>query len=327
MSIVLQPARLADRVIAEHYENTIVNPVRFSEYDGFFDDPIVERLVRLFPGGTAPIWGIIPSAQTRAPFGQMAPGDSVFFTGGNRVYLGGTVALKWENPRLAERLWGTDKRGHAWAWMYAIAGARGLDIPIAEVRTALAWGADRHVRSLTVLSPLQDELRKVLDADSVPELEGAIDAVADAAAVDAYSGALERTAFQARRGEQAALKRRLLSGPVGACAMCGRLLPSVLLVAAHIKKRAACSDEEKRDLANIAMLACILGCDALYEYGFITVDPGGMLRISPLVEQEAALADHVRGRLEGRVVEWWNEEREPYFEWHRRHTFKASLAR
>ena len=33
--------------------------------------------------------------------------------------------------------------------------------------------------------------------------------------------------------------------------------------AAHIKKRAVCSDDERRDLDNIAMPTCLLGCDIL----------------------------------------------------------------
>ncbi|WP_188309115.1 hypothetical protein [Streptomyces sp. CBMA123] len=102
---------------------------------------------------------------------------------------------------------------------------------------------------------------------------------ANAATATAYDGELERTATSARRGEQAALKRHLLPGPTEECALCGRTLPAGFLIAAHITKRAICTDDEKRDFATIAMVACSLGCDSLYERGYITVTDTG--HISP----------------------------------------------
>ena len=53
-------------------------------------------------------------------------------------------------------------------------------------------------------------------------------------------------------------------------------------MAAHVKKRAVCSDTERRDLHHVAMLACSFGCDALYESGWITVDENGYVQTSSL---------------------------------------------
>ncbi|MAJ59719.1 MAG: hypothetical protein CBC48_06850 [bacterium TMED88] len=63
------------------------------------------------------------------------------------------------------------------------------------------------------------------------------------------------------------------------CVFRVRNLPAELLVAAHIKKRAACADEGKRDFENIAALACDLGCNRLCESGFITIESNGKLEI------------------------------------------------
>lgn len=46
-----------------------------------------------------------------------------------------------------------------------------------------------------------------------------------------------------------------------------------LLVAAHIKPRAKCSNQERRDWANIVPM-CLLGCDALFERGRVAVVKG-----------------------------------------------------
>ncbi|MFF1401150.1 hypothetical protein ACFVZD_46560 [Streptomyces sp. NPDC058287] len=123
-------------------------------------------------------------------------------------------------------------------------------------------------------------------------------------------------------GEQAALQRRLLPGNTGECALCGRILPGTFLIGAHIKKRALCSDAEKRDLANIAMLACTFGCDAVYEHGYVTVAAGGTLQVSPLAADSPEVATYIQEKLAGRTASWWNDSREPYYQWHRTHTFK-----
>lgn len=54
---------------------------------------------------------------------------------------------------------------------------------------------------------------------------------------------------------------------VAACPLCGHEYPMGFPVAAHAKKRSLCSDEERRDLRHVAVLARAFGCDALYEEG------------------------------------------------------------
>lgn len=89
----------------------------------------------------------------------------------------------------------------------------------------------------------------------------------------------DAAAFGRVRMEQAELRARLLAGRASAtCDLCGRVLPARLLVAAHIAPRHALSDEQRRRLDDVAMLACALGCDALFEWGYVTVDEDGILR-------------------------------------------------
>lgn len=81
------------------------------------------------------------------------------------------------------------------------------------------------------------------------------------------------------RREQAALRELLLDDrKVASCDLCGRELPAELLVAAHIVPRHRLTDDERRDLGRIAMLACSLGCDALFERGYIAVDSSGTVQ-------------------------------------------------
>lgn len=101
-------------------------------------------------------------------------------------------------------------------------------------------------------------------------------------AEDIHYGTLETIAKVKVRQEQARL-RKLLAGDksVAACVLCGDDYPIAFLVAAHIKKRAICADDERRNLSHIAMLVCGFGCDAVHELGWITVDIHGHIQTTP----------------------------------------------
>lgn len=100
-----------------------------------------------------------------------------------------------------------------------------------------------------------------------------------------------------RRAEQTYLRANLLRQYGEQCALCGRTLPAELLVAAHIKARSFCSEEERYDFQSVAMLACSLGCDALFEKGFIGVDGVGEVHLSPELRLSQ---DNAILRLQGR---------------------------
>ncbi len=83
-----------------------------------------------------------------------------------------------------------------------------------------------------------------------------------------------------RRLEQSVLRARLLNGAAyGHCRLCQIMLPAELLVAAHIKPRNLCTESERLD-AHVATLMCVLGCDALFERGYLRVmDSGKVYRM------------------------------------------------
>lgn len=93
------------------------------------------------------------------------------------------------------------------------------------------------------------------------------------------SGETDAVALATVRQEQAALRQYLLEGRSAAlCAICGEELPARLLIAGHIKPRRESTEEERKDLRSAAMLVCALGCDALFEWGYITVDETATVR-------------------------------------------------
>ncbi|MER5417874.1 hypothetical protein [Streptomyces virginiae] len=208
----MQPASRSQKVVKKHYEDTIANPVSFEQYAHLLEPDVLDQLKQLFPAGQVQMWGIVPGQRevNVAHVKKMSAGDWVFFTGDKRLYLGGTIALMWRNPELAEELWQKNDNGQTWEYMYALSGTRGFDIPM----------------------------------------------------------------------------------------------------------------DEKRDLDNVAMLACTFGCDALFEHGYVTVAEEGALQVSPLAAAIPEIDTHIQERLAGRTVTWWSPKREPYYQWHRTHTFK-----
>lgn len=139
-----------------------------------------------------------------------------------------------------------------------------------------------------------------------------------------YEGDLNRPVTAAQRREQSALRQLLFgTAATSTCALCGETYPIRFLVAAHIKMRSLCTDEERRDLANIAMPACLFGCDALYETGYIAVDSKGMI-VSSEVETDSALSERLKA-LSGRLCLSFSENNQHYFQWHRSTRFRGQV--
>lgn len=81
-----------------------------------------------------------------------------------------------------------------------------------------------------------------------------------------------------RRREQGILQEWLFSdNTIQDCAICGRTYSVKALVAAHKKKRASCTEQERVD-PHIVMPLCVFGCDFIYENRLITIQNGKVCR-------------------------------------------------
>lgn len=188
-----------------------------------------------------------------------------------------------------------------------------------------------------------DQAHRLADAIAVPTHElvaprairDRLDAIDDekpteadyAAAVSAIDGDLDRAVQTARRVEQSYLRRALFGGPIAPCDLCGREFEVEFLVAAHIKKRAECSDPERRDIAHVVISACRFGCDELFERGYISVEDDGRLIISRDVESSEHAHAYARQHLAGKVFGRPMAGREDYFAWHRANPFREGRQR
>lgn len=323
MRIALQPAALNDRKVAQHYEDTINNRVRYSGFADVLDPQVLRNLDALFPQRTAQFWGVTPgrSDVNVRSWTRLEPGDAVFFYGQKRLYLAGYIALPFRNQAFAELLWGRTNDGLTWELMFALTGLRDVTVPIEEVRAALGWGDRAFIQGFTVVRDEKAErLAELVNLD-IP-----VDVPLSAATSESQppappDGPTDGWRTSSWRREHPALKRRLVELGGGTCAICGSRVPAEFLVGAHIKKRSFCSETERKDFDNVGMLACLLGCDSLFERGFIAIAPGGTILISNAVETAPDVSRFVKERLLGRRSAWWNNDREKYYAWHREHVF------
>lgn len=159
----------------------------------------------------------------------------------------------------------------------------------------------------------------------VPVVEGApvLSSVGEPAPLESedpgflvLGGDLDATALTSVRREQRQLRAKLLGHARAAdCSLCGSRVPVDCLRTAHIKKRSECSENERRDQVNI-MRACTLGCDHLFELGYIYVDAGGMIQKTDRAASTPAVEATV-AELAGKACAAHSDASDRYFAWHR----------
>jgi len=318
--VILQPT--ANSEGTAHYRQTIEMPVLASEWRPFVTPQIADRLSGSFPGGAVPFWGVTEGdkGRNRTKWLRINPGDIVLFARDGAYFASGVVALPFENEALAERLWKRNADGDTWKYMYAVDEVREVAIPYAELNPVMEYEAAYVPQGFNVLDP--EKSTRVIDYLNAGSLKWQTSPSQEALnAAFATEGPLDLVAPGTRRVEQQALRWHLLPKATGICALCGREYAKQFLRAAHIKPRAACTESERRDLSHVAMPACVFGCDALFEQGYISVGEAGEILISPQTLTAKGINEYIKSHLEGRPVALDLSGRGAYFAWHRTHRF------
>jgi hypothetical protein len=161
---------------------------------------------------------------------------------------------------------------------------QGYFFPVSQ----LLWEAVKKAAGLRDLQSIEE------GAELAPEIQGDTD--------------VERLAL-ARR-EQYQLRKYLLQNRELRCGICGRAMPARYLHAAHIKKRSEATESERKDIENIVMWACTLGCDQAFECGDIFITPDGTIALS---SSNPVFLNQVFGHLEGQKAPAFNPENAHYF--------------
>jgi len=318
MQLVLQPCGDSDAV--EHYVDTIENPVSLSRILPFLSASDQEAVRRTFSDAVA-VWGVTPgkTGGNATKWERIELGDTALLYRDRRFFFKGTVAFKVHSVELAKELWQTRADGATWEYAFFLTDLEPVDIPVERFNSAAGYKLNNIIQGFNVLPP--DRSEHVLDALELGPNIGAT--LPSASEVERARRRLEELAADMnlpitayRRAEQESLRTILLGGKqTERCAICARHLPVDLLVTGHIRPRHSCSPEQRRDLANV-MAVCLLGCDALFENGYVTVDDSGRIRTEESAKAHPHLATAAQA-LEGSACNAWNANSAQYFAWHR----------
>lgn len=240
------------------------------------------------------------------------------------------VVHTFHSPSLARQLWGetTTRNGvvQTWELMFALGEPQDFQLPNETLNALIGRKPNAAVQEFVVLElePSAALLNHLALPDSVanptipdpPTRQGR--QLETRSNADATFDTLDEQVQAVRRLEQAYLRKHILPGNSGRCALCGRVFPIEFLVAAHIKQRSACSDAEKRDFANIAMPNCTFGCDELFGRGLVSVNQDGRIEVSPVAPDVGPVAVYIAEHLVDKDIAFWKEQGRSrrYFQYH-----------
>ena len=326
--VILQPA--SNKASRINYENTIVNSIRLDTIVKYINPKQEQELREIYPSGEFKVWGIDRDAEGRSTkvndWSRITKGDVALFARDKQVYASATVTVKFRNAKLAEFLWGYKEAGITWEYLYFIDELKSQNISYSSLNTAIPKGdplknefydPETNIQGFRVLSDVQSEYVFSIFADLESEIYFDDTIIGNKDAAIARLNKLDgtdRNQVTKLRKEQKILKEWLFSKQKYAvCGICNKEYPVSFLVVAHIKKRSKSNDAERINL-DIVMPMCKLGCDELYEQGYIGVKEGKVVSINQ--KYTTAIIQNLKESLMGINCTYYNDQTKGYFEWH-----------
>lgn len=317
MQIILQPC--ASPVAKKHLKHTIFNSeLKLSSIKPFLNEKDHNNLFQMYRTNQIMIWGVTEPSKTK--WERINKGDCVFLSGNGRISKVATITYKIANPELAEFLWGKDEQKRPWKYIYFLDELYNVNIPYETFNKIVGYSVKNVIQGFTVLS--QEKSDKLIDFFCL-ESERYINNILTDEEYKKTIIAQKKQKFNTgvnieqktfRRAEQGYLREKLFGNKfTEKCSICGRELPIEFLWCSHIKKRSMCSLEELLDFDNIVTPMCKLGCDDLFEKGFIGVKDGF---ITILKETYNGTLDSYMKELEGRKCATFSENNKKYYDWH-----------
>lgn len=316
--VVLQPTGNKDA--REHYENTIQSPVNIKRFEKFLKADEFKALNKIYPSGDVTVWGVTPGKNdvNGGKYNKMKVGDITLFAANKTIFAKATTTLMLHNRKLAKDLWGVDANGRTWEYIYFVDEIEDIKIPYINFNEIAGYQSNFIIQGFAVLNETKSQA--ILDSFglgsdtygegvSEEDLAKQSNKFKDAASLDNQSTTTVRL-------EQGLLRKNLFQGKkTEKCSICGKTLPVNLLVAAHIKKRSICDNEERLDFKHIATPMCKFGCDDLYEKGYIYVEEGTIL-----INEKKYITDDLKEtlhKLDNKDCIGWTEGNAKYFKAHK----------
>jgi hypothetical protein len=158
--VILQPA--GSTAAAIHYKNTVLTPVSLHRCAEFISALDVAELASIYGRDGAHIWGVTPGERFRnkAKWEWIDPGDAVLFCGNGEVFASAFVTHKLHNRDFAVHLWGKDRKGRTWEYVYFVSPPVTQSIKYRRLARVVGFSDDYVVLGFTVLR--EDKSAKIL---------------------------------------------------------------------------------------------------------------------------------------------------------------------
>ncbi|HWW40118.1 hypothetical protein [Pedobacter sp.] len=314
--VILQPASLS--IARKNYENTVEKSVSIERIAKFLTPGQKNKLKENYPDGKFKVWGALPGKGREKYWNEISRGDVILFARDNAIFSSGIVTVKFRNADVAREIWPVNKKTEAtWEYLYFIAELTSRSIPYSRFNQLLGYGDGTIIRSFRILN----EDQSILVLDDFTDLES--ETYFDDSTSDDRKASEDKLKAMDHTDKSQSIKARL-EQPVfrgwlfkrkkyAICGICHTNYPVAFLHAAHIKKRSKCTHEERTDL-DIVMSMCRMGCDDLYERGYISVKDGKVIGlkqkyITPAIEK-------AKDAVIGNDCTHYNDQTMKYFEWH-----------
>ncbi|SMC87767.1 hypothetical protein [Pedobacter africanus] len=333
--VILQPA--SNKASRNNYEHTVEHTISIDSIKKYITPEQEAELRELYPSGQFRIWGIDRDAEGRSTkvndWNRITKGDIALFARDSKVYASATVTTKFRNAELAVFLWGYKKPDVTWEYLYFIDEVTPQNIPYTILNTSIPIGdpknnefyaSDTNIQGFRVLTDVQSEYVFSVFGDLESEIYFDDKLTGNRELTMARLANLDGTdrdqTVKARK-EQKILKEWLFGKrKYSTCGICNKEYPVSFLVVAHIKKRSKSTHEERINL-DIVMPMCKLGCDELYERGYIGIKDGRVVGIKQSRSTDAL--DELKHKLINNACTYYKEETKEYFDWHlKEHKFQ-----
>lgn len=233
-----------------------------------------------------------PLGQGRAYIHELRKGDIVFHYSEKHIRAVSVVIQEVVDFPRSAAYFEKDGEGDAGFLVRVQVLHKDLELHFKEVAKIIHIGMPGPINKS--LRPQQGRFLSALTAEDGPRLLSRLKVVLPQISDDGFLGrspefwsgeSTDEFAFTKLRKEQGDLRKGLLNGrTIAPCDICGRHFPTQLLIAGHIKPRSRCTDEERRNHKAAAMIVCTLGCDALFEWGYLVVLADGNIHASRVAE-------------------------------------------
>ena len=136
MTVAIQPA--GNSASIRHFKDTVENLVQISQYEEFIGTDLV-NLRKVSTNGATAMWGVTPGTNNAnvSKYNKLAVGDLVIFTKNKTAFATAEITHLFRNRKLAETLWGKDKKNQTWEYMYALNYIKNLEITYGQLQKAI----------------------------------------------------------------------------------------------------------------------------------------------------------------------------------------------